>query len=377
MTIRIRRLATLALIACAVAGLASWLWWTWPAASGASHPPAAGTLDAAGQAGTGADGIAATGGAVAVDDRTGAAPDARPLPSTDLPLRRTLDQLKREAAQGDPRAACRLAMELDHCNSLHESARVFERQASLRPQGMTQEDMRNHAALMERWADSLDRLSPRCDGVPLASSQERMRYWRAAALGGHVPAMTHYAIGIGFVRADTLKNLAALEAYRREAETMARRAAAAGDPLALFALIGAYMPDPVQYTDSPAMQHLTDVGFAGGSYLRQAVNQDLVETMALALLVRQAYARDGIPPPAQSQADIFAMQVDALDSVATPEQRLQAQQRMQQLRAEWTPIDPRESMLGPPLLPFFGLPTWDDDNLGICETGRRPPSPLP
>src|SRR3546814_15998246 len=79
-------------------------------------------------------------------------------------------------------------------------------------------------------------LSPHCEGVPIASPQVRMQHWRTAALGGHVPAMTHYAIGSGFRSDNTLQDLAALGIYRREAETMARAAAAAGDPLALMAL---------------------------------------------------------------------------------------------------------------------------------------------
>src|SRR3546814_1639591 len=91
--------------------------------------------------------------------------------------------------------------------------------------------------------------------------------------------MTHYAIGSGFKSDNTLQDLAALGIYRREAETMARRAAAAGDPLALMALISAYMPDPSQYVHSDAMRNMSEFGFIG--YLQQAVTKDLVETMAL------------------------------------------------------------------------------------------------
>ena len=330
-------------------------------------------------AGAPGDDIAGAGGAIALDDRTGAPIGAPPLPATDLPLRYTLDQLKRQAAEGDPRASCRLAMELDHCNALHESARMLKAQASRRPIGspdMTQERLREHIAFMGRWADNLDQSSWRCEGAPIASPQERMHHWRAAALGGHVPAMTHYAIGSGFRRIDTLQNLAALETYSREAETMARRAAAAGDPLALSALIHAYTPDPAQYAHNPAMKRLSEVRLAGGQYLRQAVKQDLVEALALTLLARQADAGNaGVA--AQPEAEILAMRAEALDSVATPEQRRQALERMQQLRTGWTPIDPHESTLGPPLLPITAFFDEHDDRLEICETGRRPPVPRP
>src|SRR3546814_12509429 len=93
-------------------------------------------------------------------------------------------------------------------------------------------------------------LSPHCEGVPIASPQVRMQHWRTAALGGHVPAMTHYAIGSGFKSDNTTQDLAALGIYRREAETTARRAEPARHPLAPKALTSAYSTDPPQNAHS-------------------------------------------------------------------------------------------------------------------------------
>ena len=370
-----RRLVALGAVACAVGALGLWLW---PGMRDTAQHVAATTADAADAlqpAATG--GRSAPGVAIARNSRTGAAANAPPLPSTDLPLRDIVDQLKRRAEQGDPRASCRLAMELDYCSSLHDWMRMIERQASRRPvglPGMSQENVRSYVANLEKWTNEAMQLSPHCEGVPVASSQERMQCWRAAALGGHVPAMTHYSIGSGFEHKNTLQDLAALDTYRREAETMARHAAAAGDPLALMALIGAYMPDPDMYAPSGAMRNMPETRFIG--YLQQAVKKDLVETMALALLGRQAYAGDDLPKGAQELAAQFATQAEKLDALATPQQRLQAQQRMQELRSEWTPIDPRESMTGAPLIPIFGAGGWNRDSFSICETGRRPPPPV-
>src|SRR3546814_11801328 len=92
-------------------------------------------------------------------------------------------------------------MELDYCSSLHDWTRRIERQASRRPvglPGMSQQGLRDYVANLQKWTDEAMQLSPHCEGVPIASPQVRMQHWRTAALGGHVPAMTHYAIGSGF-----------------------------------------------------------------------------------------------------------------------------------------------------------------------------------
>src|SRR3546814_14540228 len=101
-------------------------------------------------------------------------------------------------------------------------------------------------------------LSPHCEGVPIASPQVRMQHWRTAALGGHVPAMTHYAIGSGFKSDHTLQDLVSIGIYRREAEPMARRAAAAGHPRARMALISAPLPHPNQYGHSGSIRHIPE-----------------------------------------------------------------------------------------------------------------------
>lgn len=375
-TQRTRRVFALGVAACAVAALGAWFWRGMPDTADQAQV-ADSTENATNAFQSAAAGNASASGSTR-NSRTGAASNAPPLPSTDLPLRDTFGELKRRAEQGDPRASCRLAMELDYCSSLHDWTRRIERQASRRPvglPGMSQQDLRDYVANLQEWTDKAMQLSPHCEGVPVASSQERMQHWRAAALGGHVPAMTHYAIGSGFNRENTLQDLTALGIYRMEAETMARRAAAAGDPLALMALISAYMPDPSHDVRDSAMRNMSEFGFVG--YLQQAVRKDLVEAMALVLLGRQAYAGDDAPKTARELAKRLAKQIEVLDGLATPEQRLQARQRMQELRSEWAPIDPRESAIGPPLFSIFGAQGRDKDNFSICETGRRPPRPVP
>src|SRR3546814_5479346 len=92
-------------------------------------------------------------------------------------------------------------MELDYCSALHDGTRRIERQASRRPvglPGMSQQGLRDYVANLQKWTDEAMQLSPHCEGVPIASPQVRMQHWRTAALGGHVPAMTHYAIRSGF-----------------------------------------------------------------------------------------------------------------------------------------------------------------------------------
>src|SRR3546814_7689380 len=133
-----RRLAALGVGAWRVGGLGGWLWGDAAdqAQLGGTTEKAAGTLQTAATGNASAPGA---GAGTTRNSRTGAASNAPPLPSTDLPLRDTFDQLKRRAERGDPRASCRLAMELDYCSSLHDWTRRIERQASRRSEEHTSE----------------------------------------------------------------------------------------------------------------------------------------------------------------------------------------------------------------------------------------------
>src|SRR3546814_13675456 len=95
-----RRLAALGVVACAVGALGAWLWW-----DAADQAQLAGTTENAADtlqsAATGNASAPGAGAGTTRNSRTGAASNAPPLPSTDLPLRDTFDQLKRRAERGE------------------------------------------------------------------------------------------------------------------------------------------------------------------------------------------------------------------------------------------------------------------------------------
>src|SRR3546814_21131562 len=113
-----RRLAALGVVACAVGALGAWLWW-----DAANQAQLAGTTENAADtlqsAATGNASAPGAGAGTTRNSRTGAASNAPPLPSTDLPLRATFDQLKRRAERGDPRSSCPLPLGHRHLRSLH------------------------------------------------------------------------------------------------------------------------------------------------------------------------------------------------------------------------------------------------------------------
>lgn len=226
--------AALILAAIALAVCAAW-WWTRPGADAAGRPRAA---DA---------GAAAAPAALPRSQAGGAAPRSWPdLPPLERPLRLAADELRARADAGDPLAACRLVAEADHCDQARELVQHLrraldqaERMAAHRTEdGETDAEMpkRIRAALAER-----ERALAHCADVATPPPAERVRYARQAALAGHLPSMRHYAIGHAFRVREIMAVLPQLEIYRREAEVMARRAAAAGDLESAAALAAGYL----------------------------------------------------------------------------------------------------------------------------------------
>ena len=172
-----------------------------------------------------------------------------PLPSLDMPLRLAVDGLRHRADAGDAAAACRLAAEFERCRALATRAE------QVRPMDVFLETMAanaddpGHVERVQREIGERDRAwraaaieLEHCQGVQAPSPAERARYWRRAAMAGHVPAMRHYAIGNAFRLEDLMAAVPELETYRHEAEQVAVRAAAAGDLAMIHALAQAYLP---------------------------------------------------------------------------------------------------------------------------------------
>ncbi|MCD9032502.1 hypothetical protein LDO32_12275 [Luteimonas sp. Y-2-2-4F] len=158
------------------------------------------------------------------------------------------DELRARADAGDPLAACRLVAEADHCDQMQEvvghlrqSMKQIERVAADQPErNRVSDDMRQR---MRDTLDAREQALAHCADVASPTAAERVRYARQAALAGHLPSMRHYAIGHSFRMRDIMDVLPQLEVYRREAESIALRAAAAGDLESALALASAYLGD--------------------------------------------------------------------------------------------------------------------------------------
>ena len=209
------------------------------------------------------------------------------LPALETPLRQSIEDLRERAAQGDALAACRIAAEYEWCERSRQrqtmSARRLEALRTTPPQAAPD------AARASRRLEQATRFAAEaeqayrlhCEGAPVLGAAERAGYWRQAALQGHLPSMRHYANGNAFRFDDILDALPELTRYRAEAESMALRAANAGDMAMTYALAMGYA-----------------AGADGGrrSFLAQAVQPDEARALVLFRRLSEAPGFAGIPP---------------------------------------------------------------------------------
>jgi len=269
-------------------------------------------------------------------------PNPAPLPALDVPLRLTVADLQRRADAGEAKAACRLAAEWSYCrrlrSQLDETDRMLLQRSAMRANmasrvadekqlSQIQAGMKARLASIEARAEELITESAHCEGVPEAGPQAIARQWRVAAIGGHVPSMTHYAVGNAFRINETLQNLEALALYRREAEALASRAADMGDYNAAIALAAAY---------SPLNQG------ANRTYLAQVVKPDGVRSLSLYLRVQQALNQAGSVTGSAAR-DAVQDHITQLASMLSPGQRAQAQRSARQAVSVVIPEVERET----------------------------------
>ena len=245
----------------------------------------------------------------------------QPLPPVETPLRDTLADLQRRADRGEAGAACRLAAEWTYCQGL--DSRMRRDEASLRANERMAErltSMPQHTGRqvpVEALERSLDRAQAQadrsreqlqhCQDVTLPKPSEVARYWRQAALAGHLPSMRNYAVGNAFRRNQVLDNLPALEVYRQEALKIAEAAIARGDLPTAVALAGAYSP----------------LNSREGTYLSQLVDDDAGKSLALLYRINAAAGNDSAPARRGRQMDL-AGAIEDLEAMMTPEAVQQA-----------------------------------------------------
>ncbi|WP_153066908.1 hypothetical protein [Xanthomonas arboricola] len=173
-----------------------------------------------------------------------------PLPAADVPLTQVFDELNRRAGQGDPAAACRLAIELERCDEIQQSLASYDEQLwrLQRAEENNEVDVADHQGraawkkMLDSMALGLVKQAERCEGIRPVSAKQRVALWRQSALAGNPGAVTHYVVGNAFRNREMLELLPELQHYRQEAETMALKAASRGDLQVSLALAAAYSP---------------------------------------------------------------------------------------------------------------------------------------
>lgn len=156
----------------------------------------------------------------------------------------------------------------------------------------------------------------------MPSSSSIAELWHRAARLGHVPSMANYAVGNAFQLRDTLDNLAALSTYRRDAASMARKAAKAGNANALLALASAYSPES---QEGPR------------TLLAQAVQTDVQES--LTLYFQAKHSLQGLPKREDGLAEYTLSKIAALTAVASQAQLASAREEAYSRIRSWRPLE--------------------------------------
>ncbi|MDR7192093.1 hypothetical protein [Luteimonas terrae] len=246
-----------------------------------------------------------------------------PLPEPGTPLPQIHDELVRRAAAGEARAACRLAAEHQRCEMERLNLRMLvirnennEAWASQHMQGQSEDAALHFAQMRAQAAQQIEDKRAnveQCDSAPTLAPEARARYWRQAALAGHVPSMRHYAIGNGFRWHDLMDALPALATYRREAEGIARRAAMHGDAASAYAL---------------AMAYADSDGGHWRPFLAQTVTPDVSQALAWFSVLSRHPDITSLPA-GHPTAVVVARQLAALQAAATPAEATRAARQAQ------------------------------------------------
>lgn len=177
-----------------------------------------------------------------------------PLPSLDMPLADSIDELERRTAAGDAAAACRLAFELERCSTIDQQrsryAAFLSHQLSLIDSDdesvATDEDIEDVERITADWQGYLASVVRHCEDIPVVSRPQVVWSLRRAASLGSRPAQRIYANGSSFSSEYTLELLEELVLYRDQAEPMANALAREGDFAMVMALARAYMPESMR-----------------------------------------------------------------------------------------------------------------------------------
>jgi hypothetical protein len=164
------------------------------------------------------------------------------LPPSDVPLVGVITQLKDEATNGNPYAACRLFSDSMRCMVLPQARKQLElsRQeyASMNPQTSEATDLQQ---FIESKAGKIKKDERLCAGFEKPEKIEPWRFLLQAALAGHMKAKEEFVLLSPVDKDDYAQNAAYLDAYRTYAPTFLLEAANAGYGNAVFRTASGYL----------------------------------------------------------------------------------------------------------------------------------------
>ena len=166
------------------------------------------------------------------------------LPAVDAPLSTILLPLSDRADRGDPKAACRLAMELIRCQvtAYYQSIAAFN-DSSLEKKLEAEGNLKAADSIAANQMELLLR-SQECQAVPEDLRDRGAHYPAMAARAGEPEARLRYADGMHWpLDGRGVYSDPGFDAWRRDAPRMLRRAFDAGIPEAPFLYWVAYQHD--------------------------------------------------------------------------------------------------------------------------------------
>lgn len=152
-----------------------------------------------------------------------------------------MNELQADAAQGNYRAACRLATEFMRCKILeYQPARLNKLEEQLKGMDPGAKDYQGLAASLENARAKFARDREVCAGFDVSQTKDAWRYLFQAAMDGHVPSKAMFATSPPWNPFDFIANVDAWYAYKHHAPRFLLEAANAGHKGALGALARAY-----------------------------------------------------------------------------------------------------------------------------------------
>lgn len=225
--------------------------------------------------------------------------------------------LRSRAIRGDAQASCQLARELDFCANAEAQEKYLtamsDRVRAGESGGAISESSR--ADVLATLADLAKVRGEYCVGAGVIALPERIKYWREAALRGHLPSMLQYGSGLSFKQDELLTALDELKLFKQESAQIMIRAAASGNLQANLFLARAYAPQ----ISGPNLTPL----------LRQAVQRDAVTSLAYYMVSQQIQQSTNSTKPSALQLQTEA---DGVKLSMTPEDVALAHAKFQTLR---------------------------------------------